>query len=158
MVDLATLTGANAVALGKRTAALYSHDDELAAALAAAGADGRRADLADAAARRLPATTSAATSPTCTARPAGGAGSVVAALYLREFTGPTARPLGAHRHVGAVVGRQTDGAELAKGATGWGVRTLLRWLASALAADRGEQAGRRWAAAPGPSPRTRAGP
>ena len=30
IIDLATLTGANAVALGKRTAALYSHDDDLA--------------------------------------------------------------------------------------------------------------------------------
>src|SRR2546430_13925946 len=30
LVDLATLTGANAVALGKRTAALYSENDELA--------------------------------------------------------------------------------------------------------------------------------
>ena len=30
VLDLATLTGANAVALGKRTAALYSHSDELA--------------------------------------------------------------------------------------------------------------------------------
>jgi leucyl aminopeptidase len=37
VVDLATLTGANAVALGKGMAALYSHDDGLVAALVAAG-------------------------------------------------------------------------------------------------------------------------
>ena len=49
--------------------------------------------------------TCAATSPTCTAAPTAGAGSVVAALYLREFTGDAARPVGAHRHVGAVLGR-----------------------------------------------------
>src|SRR5262249_48788747 len=38
IVDLATLTGAANVALGKRTAALFTHDDELAGALTAAGA------------------------------------------------------------------------------------------------------------------------
>ena len=45
LVDLATLTGANAVALGKRTGALYSDDADLAGALSAA-APGRRAGVA----------------------------------------------------------------------------------------------------------------
>src|SRR5205814_3390990 len=36
LVDLATLTGANAVALGKRTAALYSESDDLAGQLSEA--------------------------------------------------------------------------------------------------------------------------
>ena len=37
LVDLATLTGANAVALGKRTGALYSENDDLAADAAGRG-------------------------------------------------------------------------------------------------------------------------
>ena len=38
--------------------------------------------------------------------PDRGAGSVMAALYLREFTGELRRPLAAHRHVRAVLGRR----------------------------------------------------
>ncbi|WP_229789611.1 leucyl aminopeptidase family protein [Pilimelia terevasa] len=129
LVDLATLTGANAIALGKRHAALYSDDDELAGALAAAGAAaGERAwrmplpadyveylssDLAD----LFPA-------------PERGAGSVVAALYLREFTGEL-RDRWAHFDMSAPSWSDAAEGELTKGATGWGVRTLLRWLATA---------------------------
>ena len=129
LIDLATLTGANAVALGKRTAALFSDNDELADGAVRGRRRGRRADW------RMPlpddyaATARAATSPTSqrarTRRPA----SVMAALYLREFTGDRAGQLGAHGHVRAVLGRDAHDGELVKGATGWGVRTLLRWLA-----------------------------
>jgi leucyl aminopeptidase len=126
IVDLATLTGANAVALGKRTAALYSHDDDLAAALAAAGeAAGEqmwrlplpddyveylRSDIAD---RH--------------SSPAQGAGSVVAALYLREFLGDRVGEW-AHFDMSAPAWADSSEGELTAGATGWGVRTLLRWL------------------------------
>ncbi|WP_229783694.1 leucyl aminopeptidase family protein [Pilimelia anulata] len=128
LVDLATLTGANAIALGKRHAALYSDNDALATALAdAAGAAGERtwrmplaadyveylaSDLAD----LLPA-------------PERGAGSVVAALYLREFAGDL-RDRWAHLDMSAPSWSDAAEGELAKGATGWGVRTLLRWLAT----------------------------
>jgi leucyl aminopeptidase len=126
LVSMATLTGANAVALGKRTAALYSENDELAeAVVAAATAAGERAwrmplhsdyveylksDIAD-----------------VFSAPEGGAGSVTAALYLREFTG-TLRDRWVHLDMSAPSWSDTDDAELVKGATGWGVRTLLRWL------------------------------
>lgn len=126
LVDLATLTGANAVALGKGMAALYSDDDELAGQLsAAASAAGERvwrmplpddyrelfrSDVADSANLGVP----------------GEAGSVVAALYLREFTGDTWH----WAHLDMSAPSWSDGAdgELPRGATGWGVRTLLRWL------------------------------
>ncbi len=129
VLDLATLTGANAVALGKRTAALYSHDNELARQLTAAGAaagermwrlplpddylDYLHSDIAD-----------RHSSPT------RGAGSVVAALFLSEFLGDR---LGhwAHLDMSAPSWAEADDADLSKGATGWGVRTLLRWLATA---------------------------
>jgi leucyl aminopeptidase len=124
LVDLATLTRANAVALGKRTGALYSDDDGLAGALAgAAGTAGEqvwrmplpedyvesvRGDVAD-----------------LTNAPEGGAGSVLAALYLREFVGATRW---AHIDMSAPAWIDRDHAELSRGATGWGVRTLVRWL------------------------------
>ncbi|BCJ53888.1 leucyl aminopeptidase [Actinoplanes sp. NBRC 14428] len=128
VIDLATLTGANSVALGKRTAALYSHDDELAGALEAAGraagermwrlplpddyADYLHSDIAD---RH--------------SSPAQGAGSVVAALFLREFLGDRADRW-AHLDMSAPSWAEKHEADLTKGATGWGARTLLRYLSS----------------------------
>ncbi len=128
IVDLATLTGANAVALGKRTAALYSDNDGLAEALAEAAADAGEQVW------RMPLPTDYARLPQQRPgrpeqhRPEGGAGSVMAALYLREFTGPL-RDRWAHIDMSAPSWADSDSSELAKGATGWGVRTLLRWLA-----------------------------
>ena len=129
VIDLATLTGANAVALGKGTAALYSHDDELAGALETAGAaagermwrlplpddylDYLHSDIAD-----------RHSSPT------QGAGSVVAALFLSEFLSDRLDRW-AHIDMSAPSWAEKNEADLTKGATGWGVRTLLRWLATA---------------------------
>ena len=53
IVDLATLTGAIVIALGSTYAGLISNDDELAAELARAGDEHRRAGLAPAAAPRV---------------------------------------------------------------------------------------------------------
>ncbi|MFC4020766.1 leucyl aminopeptidase family protein [Micromonospora sp. GCM10011542] len=128
LLDLATLTGANAVALGKRTAALYSENDQLAAdVLAAVEAAGERAwrlplpaDYVDYLGSELADLYSA---------PTQGAGSVVAALYLREFTGEL-RDRWLHLDMSAPSWADGDDAELTRGATGWGVRSLLRWLAT----------------------------
>nr|WP_244945640.1 leucyl aminopeptidase family protein [Couchioplanes caeruleus] len=126
VIDLATLTGANAVALGKRTAALYSRDDSLAADLEAAGqaagermwrlplpaeyTDYLRSDIAD---RH--------------SSPSQGAGSVVAALFLSEFLGDRVDHW-AHLDMSAPAWSDANDADLTKGATGWGTRTLLRYL------------------------------
>jgi leucyl aminopeptidase len=61
-----------------------------------------------------------------------GAGSVMAALYLREFTGEL-RDRWAHLDMSAPAWSDSADGELAKGATGWGVRTLLRWLGTLAA-------------------------
>ncbi|OLB73539.1 MAG: peptidase M17 [Actinobacteria bacterium 13_2_20CM_2_71_6] len=126
LVDLATLTGANAVALGKRTAALYSENDELAKHLEQAATEaGERVwrlplhdDYLDLLGSDIADFANAAE---------GGAGSIAAALYLREFVG-TARDRWAHIDMSAPSWADSGDAELTKGATGWGVRTLLRWL------------------------------
>ncbi|MGK5738168.1 leucyl aminopeptidase family protein [Micromonospora sp. URMC 103] len=128
LVDLATLTGANAVALGKRTAALYSESDGLAADLVAAAAE------AGESAWRMPLPADyveylGSDVADLYSAPTQGAGSVVAALYLREFTGEL-RDRWAHLDMSAPSWADADDAELTKGATGWGVRALLRWLAT----------------------------
>jgi leucyl aminopeptidase len=126
LVDLATLTGANAVALGKRTAALYSDADDLANALreaaTAAGEQVWRMPLPADYVEYLGS--DVADLYSC---PDLGAGSVTAALYLREFTGAL-RGRWAHLDMSAPSWADSADGELAYGATGWGVRTLLRWL------------------------------
>jgi leucyl aminopeptidase len=59
--------------------------------------------------------------------PDGSAGSVLAALYLREFVGDARW---AHIDMSAPSWIDRDDGELSRGATGWGVRTLVRWLSS----------------------------
>ncbi|HKS99501.1 MAG TPA: leucyl aminopeptidase [Rugosimonospora sp.] len=133
LVDLATLTAANLVALGKRTAALYTDSEELAgqlrAAATAAGENVWRMPLPD---DYLELFASEMADVANIPRP-GSPGSVAAALYLREFTG-TARGRWAHLDMSAPSWTDSTDGELVKGATGWGVRTLVRWL-ERLAAD-----------------------
>ena len=128
LIDLATLTGANAVALGKRTGAMFTDNDDLARSLDRAAMeageqvwrmplpDDYRADLSSDIADIANASFA-------------GAGAVTAALFLREFTGGS-RSQWAHIDMSAPAWAGSADAELAKGATGWGVRTLLRWLDS----------------------------
>jgi len=128
LVDLATLTGANAVALGKRTGALYSDNDDLAGALAdaaiAAGEKVWRMPLVDDYVRDISSEIADIANSSDT-----GGGSITAALYLREFTGDR-RDSWAHIDMSAPSWADGPDGELVKGATGWGVRTLVRWLAT----------------------------
>ncbi|MCI4064104.1 leucyl aminopeptidase family protein [Micromonospora sp. R77] len=126
LIDLATLTGANAVALGKRHGALYSENDQLATdlldAVEAAGEHAWRMPLPADYVEHLGSELADLHSS-----PAAGAGSVTAALYLREFTGDL-RDRWVHVDMSAPSWADGDDAELTRGATGWGVRGLLRWL------------------------------
>ncbi|MCM4077161.1 leucyl aminopeptidase family protein [Paractinoplanes hotanensis] len=126
VIDLATLTGAAPVALGPSIAALYSDSDELATALRQAGAEAGermwrmplnadyhellRSDVAD-----------RHSSPTH--------GGGMAALFLRDFTGPYADRW-AHLDIAGPAWTDTTEGELTRGGTGWGVRTLLRYLSA----------------------------
>jgi leucyl aminopeptidase len=132
IVDLATLTGAAPVALGRRTAALFSESDELAEALAAAAtAAGERVwrlpifdDYAEQFASEI-------ADQANSGGPGGGA--IMGALFLREFLG-THRDRWAHLDMSAPAWADGAEGELAKGATGWGVRTLVHWLQALAAA------------------------
>jgi leucyl aminopeptidase len=128
LVDLATLTGAQSIALGKRTAALFSDDDRLAGDLADAGA------AAGEQMWRLPlhddyvAALEGDDTDLLNSTEIGG-GTVMAALFLREFAG-TCRDRWAHIDMSAPAWADSADGALTKGATGWGARTLLRWLAA----------------------------
>ena len=141
IVDLATLTGAARIALGASRAALYSTSDELAASLLAAGeASGDRLwrmPLTDEYRQELDSPVADLSN---VPRSAPGAGSVTAALFLREFAG--SRPW-AHLDIAAAARSGSDDGELTTGGTGFGVRLLLQWLLETGLSpplDRGEQA------------------
>jgi leucyl aminopeptidase len=128
IVDIATLTGAASVGLGKRHAALYATTTALRDRLTAA---------AEAAGERLWAMPlvedyrDALDSPIADLRNIGlpakeySGGSIVAALFLREFTGGIPW---AHLDVAGPARAEADEVEVTKGATGFGVRTFCRWL------------------------------
>ena len=131
IIDLATLTGAARVALGTTHAALYATDDGLAESLIAAGqASGERLwrmpledDYAPALASDVADLSHVSRADTTMP------GSIIAALFLREFAGE--QPW-AHLDI-AGPGRSSENAgELSKGATGFGTRLLLRLLTQPL--------------------------
>jgi leucyl aminopeptidase len=129
IIDIATLTGAARVALGTTHAALYATDDGLAESLATAGeASGDRVWRMPLEDGYVPLLASDVADLSHIARAQGDVtspGSIVAALFLREFAG--GRPW-AHLDI-AGTGRSTENdGELSKGATGFGTRLLLELL------------------------------
>jgi len=126
LVDLATLTGAARVALGGAMGALYASEDGLAGALLAAAAQAGeplwRMPLVDDYIDALdsPVADSANIPHSGRLR----AGSIEAALFLREFTG--GRPW-AHLDIAGAARASSSSGDV-KGATGFGTRCLLAWL------------------------------
>jgi leucyl aminopeptidase len=124
IVDLATLTGACHIALGDLYAGLFSNDNGLAGRLIKAAGDGgeklwqlplpeeykdlNKSDIAD-------------------IKNSGGryGGAITAALFLQEFVGET--PWAHIDIAGPFMTDKIRGA-LVKGATGYGVRTLVRFI------------------------------
>jgi len=128
VVDLATLTGAATVGLGKRHGALFANGPRLADALVAAGDAGGDTlwpmPLVDAYRDTL-------ASPIADQRNIGDpeshymGGAIVAALFLQAFVGNVPW---AHLDIAGPARADGDEDEVTKGATGFGVRALLRWL------------------------------
>jgi leucyl aminopeptidase len=129
IVDIATLTGAARVALGGAYAAVYSTSDSLADTLVAAGeASGDRLWRMPLAADYRESLDSPVADIAHVARKGPGAGSIVAALFLREFVAGTPW---AHLDIAGPGRAAADDGELTKGATGFGTRLLLSWLSPA---------------------------
>jgi leucyl aminopeptidase len=126
VVDLATLTGAARIALGTSHAALYCTSDEMAAGLIAAGREsGDRVWRMPLVGEYADALESPVADLAHVARDNAPAGSILAALFLREFTGGRAW---AHLDIAGAARSTADDGEVAKGATGFGTRLLLSWL------------------------------
>jgi leucyl aminopeptidase len=127
IVDLATLTGAARIALGTRYAAVYANSDELAAALVAAGtASGDllwRMPLVDDYDEVLDSPV--ADLANISAGEDDGAGSIAAALFLREFANGREW---AHLDIAGPARSTADDGDITAGATGFGTRVLLEWL------------------------------
>ena len=129
ILDIATLTGAATLGLGRRHAALYATDDDLADALQAAGeSSGERvwrmplvADYERALDSSVADVANVATDPHVKA------GSITAALFLRRFVRATPW---AHLDIAGPARAGKTEHEVTEGATGFGARLVLRWLES----------------------------
>ncbi|GII29693.1 leucyl aminopeptidase [Planotetraspora mira] len=129
MIDIATLTGAAKVALGVSLGALYATDESVADSLLSAGETSgdrfwRMPLLED---YRADLDSDVADLTNVDRKMSGAAGSVIAALYLREFVGK--RPW-AHLDIAGPARSAADDGQFTKGATGFGVRMLLSYLAA----------------------------
>ncbi|HSI15257.1 MAG TPA: leucyl aminopeptidase [Chthoniobacter sp.] len=127
IVDLATLTGACGVALGEYAAGFWSSDDKLRERMLAAAATAGEViwpmPLFDDYERQI-------RSDVALIKNSGGrlGGACTAAAFLRTFAEETPW---AHLDIAYTAHREKDRADLARGATGFGIRTLVelveRW-------------------------------
>ena len=129
IVDLATLTGAMIVALGHEHGGLFANDDALADSLAKAGQSvGEklwRFPLSDAYDKLLD-------SPIADMKNIGPrfAGSITAAQFIKRFVDEGVK--WAHLDIAGMVWSDKPGATWDKGATGYGVRLLDRFVADTV--------------------------
>jgi len=125
LVDIATLTGAARIALGRSVAPVFSTHAGLRDALIAAGATTGETlwpmPLPDTYRRALDSDVADLNHISA----GGGPGAVTAALFLREFVGERRW---AHLDIAGTGRSDVDAGVSAKGATGFGTRLLLRWL------------------------------
>jgi leucyl aminopeptidase len=129
LVDIATLTGAATLGLGRQYAAMYTRDSRLAAQLSTVGeASGERVwhmplvdDYADSLESDVADLNHAAD------KHHYSAGSVTAALYLEHFVGDRKW---VHLDIAGTGRSDSDSGENPKGGTGFGVRLLVDWILS----------------------------
>ncbi len=126
IVDLATLTGAMIVALGNEYGGLFSNDDDLAAQLAAAGL------ATDDKLWRFPLSATydkLIDSPIADMKNVGprGGGSITAAQFIKRFIDDGVK--WAHLDIAGMVWSDKAGPGYDKGATGYGVKLLDRFVA-----------------------------
>jgi leucyl aminopeptidase len=129
LVDIATLTGAATLGLGRNYAAMYTRDDHLAATFVKAGNESGdrvwRMPLVDDYRNSLKS--DIADFNHAADKADYSAGSVTAALFLEHFAG-TRRWL--HLDIAGPGRSEVDAGENPKGGTGFGVRLLTTWIMS----------------------------
>lgn len=127
LVDVATLTGAATLGLGKQHAALFTDDERLARGLEEAGAESGekvwRMPLVQEYRHALDS--SVADIRHVPTDPKVGGGAITAALFLQHFVGSRRW---AHLDIAGPARASGAAHEVPEGATGFGARLLLRWL------------------------------
>ena len=122
IIDLATLTGAVTMALGEKIAGLMGSDEawitQVSEAAARAGERVWHLPLPEDYRRNLDSEIADLRNIST----GGGAGTLTAGLFLKEFTGEAPW---AHLDIAGTARSSSDDAETAKGGTGYGVRTLV---------------------------------
>ncbi len=125
IVDLATLTGACVIALGDEIAGLWTDDDKLSSQLTKAAAKAGegiwRMPMQDS--YKSGIKSSIADLQNTGPRPGG---SITAALFLKEFVNSSIP--WAHIDIAGTCWTEKDRDINPKGATGYGVRTLVNWI------------------------------
>ena len=129
LVDIATLTGAATLGLGRQYAAMYTRDAKLAKQLYDIGqSSGDRVwhmplvdDYQDSLESEIADLNHAANNRSYSA------GSVTAALYLEHFVGERRW---VHLDIAGTARSESDSGENPKGGTGFGVRLLVDWILS----------------------------
>jgi leucyl aminopeptidase len=127
LIDIATLTGAATLGLGKQYAAMYTRDEKLAHDLETAGTEsGDRVwhmplidDYKDALVSDI------ADFNHLAKKAKYSAGSVTAALFLEHFAG---KRKWVHLDIAGTARSDVDAGENPKGGTGYGVRLLTQWI------------------------------
>ena len=126
IIDIATLTGAATVGLGRWYAPMYATSDDLAASLAEAGAAaGERLWRMPLVADYRHALDSDVADVAHIDTMKVGGGSITAALFLQRFAGDVPW---AHLDIAGTGRADGDKHEIVKGGTAFGVRALLYWL------------------------------
>ncbi|HUW78941.1 MAG TPA: leucyl aminopeptidase family protein [Candidatus Nanopelagicaceae bacterium] len=129
LVDVATLTGAASLGLGRQYSAFYTRDEKLATSLMrASNLSGERAwqmPLADD--YDFVLESQIADFKNADTEGIIKAGSITAALFLEKFVGDRHW---AHFDIAGPARSDSDSGENPKGGTGYGVRLLIEWLAS----------------------------
>ncbi len=126
IVDLATLTGANVIALGEDIAGLYTPDDAVAAQLEkAAKSSGEKIWRMPMEEKYFEGLKSGIADMKNTGPRPGG--SITAALFLKQFVKDTPW---AHLDIAGPVWSDKENGYNGPGATGYGVRTLVDWVLS----------------------------
>lgn len=129
IIDVATLTGAATLGLGRQYGALYSNDDRLAQALVSAGEVGNdRLWRMPLEAEYICDMESSVADLANVGHDRGAAGSILGALFLEQFVGGRRW---AHLDIAGPARAEKAVRDISRGATGFGVRALLRWLEQA---------------------------
>ena len=125
IIDLATLTGACVVALGSEYGGIFANDELLADKLIAAGEKCGERFWSMPLAPEYREHIKSNIADIKNTGAAGQAGSISAALFLKEFVSNTKW---AHLDIAGPAGSDRDRGYIKKGGVGFGVRTLVRFI------------------------------